>query len=197
VEGRIAAMARAQALLAESHWKGAGLRALLEGALSAFLAMEGAGERARLEGPAATLSPAATQPLSMAVHELATNAMKYGALSAPGGKVCVTWPIDGEAGLLRLRWEETGGPRIEAAPARRGFGSRVIDATIRDQLGGTIRRFWKETGLVCELTLPLARSLAWNGGRSRVPGAEAPRAAARSRPARPGADPPAATRADG
>jgi len=197
VEGRIAAMARAQTLLAESHWKGAGLCALLEGALSAFLAMEGAEERAWLEGPAATLSPAATQPLSMAMHELATNATKYGALSAPGGKVRVTWRIDGEAGLLRLRWEETGGPRIEAAPARRGFGSRVIDATIRDQLGGTVRRFWKETGLVCELALPLARSLAGNGGRSKVPGAEAPPATGRSRPARPGADPPAATRADG
>jgi len=197
VEGRIAAVARAQTLLAESHWKGADLCALLEGALSAFLGTaEGAGERVRLDGPAVTLAPAAAQPLSMAVHELATNATKYGALSAPGGQLSVTWRIDAEAGLLRLRWEEAGGPRIEAAPARRGFGSRVIDATIRDQLGGTVRRHWKRAGLVCDLALPLARSLARGAGPARARAAAAPPAAARSRPAKPGADPPAATRAD-
>lgn len=199
VEGRIAAVARAQTLLAESRWKGADLRALLEGALSAFLgaATEGAGERVRLDGPVVTLSPAATQPLSMAVHELATNATKYGALSAVGGKVCVTWRVDAEAGLLRLRWEEAGGPHIESAPARRGFGSRVIDATIRDQLGGTIRRHWKSTGLVCDLVLPLARSLARGSGAAKASGAAVPPEAARSRPSRPGADRHAVTRADG
>ncbi|MBD0273504.1 MAG: PAS domain-containing protein, partial [Acetobacteraceae bacterium] len=159
VEGRIAAVARAQSLLADRHWSGAELRAVAEGALSAFT-HGGSGDRVRFDGPEVTLRAAAVQPLSMALHELATNAVKYGALSAAGGVVAIGWDLDRCAGLLLLRWAETGGPPLAGAPSRRGFGSRVLEATIRDQLGGRVKRDWSGPGVVCDVALPMARAVA-------------------------------------
>ena len=101
------------------------------------------------------------QPFSMALHELATNAAKYGALSQPEGRVSLSWGLDEEAGLLRLRWEERGGPPPPAAPERKeGFGTKVLEATLVGQLGGTLRRDWPATGLVLEALLPLDRVAA-------------------------------------
>jgi two-component sensor histidine kinase len=94
------------------------------------------------------------------LHELATNATKYGALSAAEGEVSVTWTLDQPSGLLRLRWAETGGPPLAGTPPRRGFGSRVLEATIRDQLGGQVERDWSGRGLVCDVALPMARTVA-------------------------------------
>ncbi len=99
------------------------------------------------------LPPGTAQPLAMAVHELATNAVKHGALSAPDGRVAVTWRLEGE--MLRLRWAERGGPVVAGPPARRGFGSRVLEGTVRGQLGGTVSISWAETGLVCEMEVAL------------------------------------------
>jgi PAS domain S-box-containing protein len=159
VEGRIAAIARAQTLLADRQWSGAGLRVVVGGALAVFT--HGAPDtRVRFDGPEVMLTASAVQPLSMALHELATNAMKYGALSATEGVVSIAWALDHPCGLLRLRWTETGGPTVAGPPARRGFGSRVLDATIRDQLGGSVRRDWSGSGgLVCDMALPMARAL--------------------------------------
>ncbi|WP_158295486.1 sensor histidine kinase [Crenalkalicoccus roseus] len=159
VEGRVAALARAQTLLTESRWAGAGLASILRGELAPFM---GSGGMARvvLEGPPVTLVPEAAQPLSMTLHELTTNAAKYGSLSVPGGSVSVSWRTDDREGCLRLRWAEAGGPLITGPPARRGFGSRVVEATIRDQLGGTLVFRWEASGLVCELAIPMDRVLA-------------------------------------
>lgn len=99
----------------------------------------------------------AVQPLSMAVHELATNATKHGALASPEGRVSVAWSVDPAAAVLRLRWAEAGGPPLAGAPLRAGFGSRVIRATLRDQLGGEVDRHWRGEGLVCDVSLPLSR----------------------------------------
>ena len=97
--------------------------------------------------------------LSMALHELATNAVKYGALATPGGRVAVTWTLEGgPAGRLRLRWAESGGPPVEGAPAQRGFGTRVLDGTVRGQLGGAVSLAWEPAGLVCGIEVPLARN---------------------------------------
>jgi two-component sensor histidine kinase len=99
----------------------------------------------------------------MVLHELATNAAKHGALSVPSGSVKVRWRIGrrtGEDGSLRLRWTEAGGPPVAGAPSRRGFGTRVIDATIRGQLGGTVERRWVQAGLTVEIAVPLARAAA-------------------------------------
>ena len=165
IEDRIAAVARAQTLLKGRHGSGADLRRVVEGALAVFTQGD---PRARLhvEGPRVSLSAAAVQPLSMALHELATNAMKYGALSAAEGEVSIAWTLDGPSGLLRLRWAEAGGPPLAGAPERRGFGSRVLEATMRDQLDGRVERDWRRRGLVCDVALPLARAVAMGAPES-------------------------------
>lgn len=158
IEGRVAALARAQTLLAKDRWAGADLHALLRGELKAFLDA-GSGPRAELRGPAVALPPGAAQPLSMAIHELATNAVKYGALSAPAGRVSISWEAEGESGdVLRLRWVETGGPPPEGPPAKRGFGSRVLEATLRGQLGGAVSMEWNREGLACRMEVPFGRA---------------------------------------
>ena len=166
VEGRVRALARAHGLLAEGRWEGAALRALVEGELAVFLdsaglrAPPGAGQRVDATGPELSLAPAAAQAISMALHELATNATKYGALSAPDGHVTVRWEADGAAGKLRLSWQERGGPALECEPSRRGFGSRVIEAMMCEQLGGSMQCEWRPEGLLCRFELPLSRVLA-------------------------------------
>lgn len=178
VEGRVAALARAHNLLAEGGWAGAELRVLLEAELATFLpesgvpkgvpegvprgdvepaaSPDGPDPRILLSGPRVVLVPYATQPLSMAVHELATNAAKYGSLSAAGGRVLLSWRVEAE--LLRLRWEEQGGPEV-APPARSGFGSRLVATTLSQQLGGQVRHAWQRTGLLVEADLPSAAVL--------------------------------------
>lgn len=156
VEGRVAALARAQTLLTQSRWSGADLRALLEGELAPFLAGGALGPSAILEGPPVLLAPVITQPLSMSVHELATNAVKHGALSTIGGQVRVRWSLpDGERRILRLEWEEAGGPAVSGPPSRTGFGSRVLLTTVRDQLNGTLEQSWTAEGLRCAIEMPL------------------------------------------
>ena len=170
VEGRVMALARAHSLLSEGRWSGAELRVLLEGELSAFLSagLSTAGDaavpdapRAHLKGPHVTVPPATAQALSMALHELATNATKHGALSVPGGRLCVSWSVRGQA-VLNLRWQEAGGPAVVGVPARRGFGTRIIDSTIRTQLGGAVQIGWEPEGLICDIEVPLAQPDAPN-----------------------------------
>lgn len=160
VEGRVAALARAQSLLAAERWTGAPFTTLLKEELLPFGGVEdpqSAGHaRFVIEGPPLRLRAEAVQPLAMVLHELATNAAKHGALSTPEGRVAVTWQADEAAGLLRIRWHETGG-RAPAFPQRRGVGSRVIEATINGQLGGTVERRWPAEGLTCDIAVPLAR----------------------------------------
>ena len=162
VEGRVAALARAHELLARNTWAGADLRAILAEELAPYLAgTDGAPPRGRalLRGRSVTLASGAAQPLSMALHELATNAAKYGALSVPEGELMVTWLVEPASGALRLHWAERGGPTLAGRPARRGFGSRMLEGTVRQQLGGTAQVLWEPEGLVCELHVP-ARHVA-------------------------------------
>jgi two-component sensor histidine kinase len=165
LSARIAALGRAHDLLAEREWRGADLVEVARGELAAWLGagMPGAAAatpRVRVTGPPLPLAATAVQPLAMVLHELATNAAKHGALSGPEGRVVVTWRQRGDA--QRIVWAEWGGPVLEAGhpPRRRGFGTRVVDASVRDQLGGQVRRRWCRQGLVCVLTLPLERVLA-------------------------------------
>ncbi|MBK1660532.1 HWE histidine kinase domain-containing protein [Paracraurococcus ruber] len=152
VEGRVAALARAQSLLAADRWQGADLRTLLLAELGPFLG----GQRLVLDGPLVPLPPLAAQPLAMAVHELATNAVKHGALSAAAGRLAVRWSLrPGTPPELALRWEERGGPPVPGPPARPGFGSRVLEGTVRSQLGGRVALAWETAGLACDLVLPL------------------------------------------
>ncbi|WP_128080080.1 PAS domain-containing protein [Roseicella frigidaeris] len=147
VEGRIAAMARAHSVLATGGWRGAELRGLAEGELAAH-----AGQ-VSLAGPRLGLSPDAVQPVAMLLHELATNAAKYGALSRAGGQVALRWEHDAEGGL-RLDWQERGGPAVAAPGGRRGFGSRLVATLVGQQLGGQITFDWQPEGMCCRITLP-------------------------------------------
>ena len=173
VEARVAALARVHSLLAEGGWSGADLRAVAERELAPYApARPGQATAVLLDGPTVALAPTAVQPLAMVLHELATNAAKHGALSAPGGCVEVRWRAGrraGEDGLLHLRWAETRGPPVSGAPARRGFGMRVIEATVRGQLGGALGLDWASSGLVVEITVPLVRFVEQRHGATPVP----------------------------
>jgi PAS domain S-box-containing protein len=164
VEARVATLARAHSLLAEGGWHGADLRAAAERALAPFTPGPGRGA-VKLSGPPIPLTPAAVQPIAMVLHELATNAAKYGALSVASGTVTVEWQAtrDSGVGQLRVLWTEADGPTVPNIPARRSFGSRLIDATVRGQLGGEVMRRWHPTGLVCIITLPLDRAVVSSG----------------------------------
>jgi len=168
VEGRVASLARAHSLFAERGTAGADLRALLEGELAPFISRGSeVGPHVELTGIATNLPMWATQPMSMAVHELATNAAKYGALSVPGGRVAIDWHERDDR--LHLVWRETGGPQLAAPPGRRGFGTQVIDQTIQRQLGGTVTRRWETGGIVCEIDFLLRRPLGEDDGPAAEP----------------------------
>ncbi|WP_243692174.1 HWE histidine kinase domain-containing protein [Caulobacter sp. BK020] len=146
---RIMALARAHDLLTRSVWEGADLQEILEETLEPYL------DRTILAGPPVALTPNAALALSMVFHELGTNAGKYGALSLPGGAVTVVWHVDpGAPHRLTLHWEERGGPPV-SPPARKGFGSRLIAATLKSDLAGEARVDYRPSGLVCVLTLSL------------------------------------------
>lgn len=146
VLGRIAALSAAHDLLAQREWSGAGLDEVADRTLAAFH-----GAAIRLSGPAVSLGAGAVQPLSMVLHELATNSAKHGALSADG-QVSLTWAEVGER--LCLRWAETGGPPVQAPPTRRGVGTQVIDAIVGRQLRGEVERRWDASGLTVEIAVP-------------------------------------------
>jgi two-component sensor histidine kinase len=91
--------------------------------------------------------------------------VKHGALSAPTGRLLVSWRLEGgSGGLLRLRWAEAGGPPVAGPPARPGFGTRVLDGTVRHQLGGAVSLDWGAGGLVCGIEVPLGRGAAAASG---------------------------------
>jgi two-component sensor histidine kinase len=137
---RVQALADAHDLLVEKQWAGAAMQDLALAQLSAF-----GTDRFILRGEPASMKPEAVQNIGLALHELATNASKYGALSVPGGKVLLEWTLS-EDGSLRLRWEESGGPRV-AEPKPRGFGRLVLERVVAHALGQAVLEF-RESGLV-------------------------------------------------
>jgi two-component sensor histidine kinase len=108
--------------------------------------------RVQIYGPPLLLAPDIAQAMAMTLHELATNAAKYGALSVPDGRIDLKWSRDG-AGTLTLHWTEIGGPAVQK-PTRRGFGGRIIERMI-DQLDGKISFDWRADGLVCQITFDM------------------------------------------
>jgi len=148
ISGRIQAMSNVHSLFVESRWIGAEVSAIAKQEFAPYLDEQGA--RVRMEGPETVLEPSAAQAVAVVLHELATNASKYGALSDAKGRIILAWSHAAD-GQLALRWTELGGPRVKA-PERQGFGSRLIEGTI-NQLGGKARFDWHSEGLVCEITL--------------------------------------------
>jgi two-component sensor histidine kinase/CheY-like chemotaxis protein len=149
VEGRIHALAQAHTLLSETRWQGADLERLAGEELAPY--RSGEVSRVTIGGPAAFLSAEKAQNLALALHELATNSAKYGALSVATGRLDVSWKF--EQGTLTLQWQESGGPDVQA-PATQGFGTKIMNASIRHQIGGNVVWDWRPTGLHCILQIP-------------------------------------------
>lgn len=147
IEGRIKALANVHSLFVQTRWIGAELSTIVSQELAPYSSRE---NRVRIDGPQMLLEPAAAQAVAVSLHELATNAAKYGSLSVTGGRVDLKWSQEAD-GQLKLRWIETGGPPVEA-PTRKGFGGRIILQMI-SQLKGTSHFDWRPEGLVCEIAL--------------------------------------------
>ena len=152
LEGRIAALAHVHSLLSHSRWEGADLRRLIAEELKPYLSDDGG--KVQLDGPDLALRAEAAQSMAMVLHELATNAVKYGALASGKGSVSVTWSTAPD-GALRLVWIETGA-RAVTPPAKRGFGVGMVERAL-EQFRGTAAFDWRREGLVCEIELPAER----------------------------------------
>jgi two-component sensor histidine kinase len=150
IEGRINALAQVHGLFVQSRWAGAELRTLVTQELSPYCCK--AEGHVRIDGPAVMLEPNAAQTIAISLHELATNAAKYGSLSAADGRVEITWSRTAD-GRLSLRWVESGGPPV-TPPTHHGFGTRVMENIIASQLKGEVRFDWRDQGLSCEIALP-------------------------------------------
>jgi len=153
-EGRLGALAEAHNLLSREKWQGSELQDVIRRVLEPYLLNNP--ERVRMFGPRVPLSPRLAVVLSMIVHEIATNAAKYGALSNESGAVVLDWEIveDSTGRQLRLIWTEAGGPPV-VEPVQRGFGSRLIERSARDQLGGEATVDFLPRGVVYTVTCAL------------------------------------------
>ena len=155
MEARIHSMARTHTLLSRAHWGGASIRLICTNELEPYSKRD---DRS-LHGPDVMLNPEAAQMLTMALHELATNAAKYGALSVAGGHVDITIAIinaSGEKEQLKLTWKEIGGPRITKEPQRQGYGMQIIKDYLSQMYAADINVVFEPSGLKCEMALPLA-----------------------------------------
>ena len=152
IENRLRALGRVHDLLLKTSWTSARLADLLSLATEPF-DNPGAGQFL-IQTSDLEVSSGAALPLAMTLNELSTNAVKYGALSTPAGRVTITTKVDDGANQFRLIWTESGGPPVKE-PARRGFGSRLIEKSFVEQLQGEAKLRFEPTGVVCELDIPL------------------------------------------
>ena len=151
---RLMTLSRAHDLLTQSNWASAPIRDVVEGALAAHRTSQ---RQISASGPDLHLTAKQALALAVAIHELATNATKYGALSGRGS-VAVAWsdqPVGG-AETFSFTWTESGGPAV-TEPTKKGFGSRLIEKMLPNDFGGEVRTFYRPDGVVCELTSPLGR----------------------------------------
>jgi two-component sensor histidine kinase len=153
--GRIQSMAAAHTLLSESGWQGVGLDSLVRAELAPYMTRA----NVKISGKDVVLTSAETQALGRVLHELATNAAKYGALSIPGGQVSVSWHcrLTGPAATLILEWRELGGPPV-ASDARSSYGTNLIRNLIPHELGGMVDLVLASEGVSCRIEIPIGRS---------------------------------------
>jgi PAS domain S-box-containing protein len=148
IEGRIQALSNVHSLFVQSRWIGAELSSIVRQEVAPY--SEKDARRVRTNGPQILLEPNAAQSVALVLHELATNAAKYGALTLANGQIDLSWSHE-PGGQLNLRWTEVGGPPV-ATPTRQGLGGRIIKQMI-GQLGGEVHFDWRPEGLVCEIAL--------------------------------------------
>ncbi|HVY59346.1 MAG TPA: PAS domain S-box protein [Xanthobacteraceae bacterium] len=164
LEGRLVSLAKAHDVLTREHWEGADLNEVVAAALAAY---SGAAQKRRFQvaGPAIRLKPKAALALSMALHELATNAVKYGALSNDAGQVSIGWEVtSADARRFDFRWLESGGPPV-SLPRKRGFGSRLIEQGLAHDIAGEIELNFASGGLTCSIRAPAEEICAAVGER--------------------------------
>jgi two-component sensor histidine kinase len=166
VEGlasRIQSMAKAHSLLSQSRWEGVSINDLLMEELNPYIGKNLAFE---IVGPDLVLTSKSALALSLAIHELATNAAKYGALSRSGGRVSIRWALT-DIGGLDLTWREAGGPAVRP-PTRRGFGSTLIERALAMETNGKAALRYLPDGVVCEVLLPPASLSPSDGVRAVI-----------------------------
>ena len=154
IEARLIAMSKAHDLLTRENWEGASLRQVVEKAVVPYC--DQGHDRFECEGPDIWLSPKQALAIAMGLHELCTNAVKYGALSTDAGHVSISWTVTGLNGTrqMRIRWTEIGGPAV-TPPSRRGFGSRLVERGLKQDLGGEVRIEFAPAGVNCFIDAPL------------------------------------------
>lgn len=152
IASRLAALGISHDLLIRESFTGAGCRTLIENAILAFQT-EGLKQFA-ITGDNIAISSGPAVALSMVIHELCTNALKYGALSVPGGRVSIVWSVDDVAHRFKLEWRESGGP-VVVEPKKKSFGSRFIEQALPGQLRGEARLIFEPAGLVCDVNIPI------------------------------------------
>jgi PAS domain S-box-containing protein len=149
IEGRIKALSRAHALLSDARWQGAEMAKLVEEELAPY--RSGHADRIRIAGPRVVLEPTTAQTLALALHELSTNAVKYGSLSQASGRLELNWDVLPDE--IVVTWRESGGPAVQR-PSQTGFGAKIITSSIQRQLEGKVSFDWRPEGLFCELRAP-------------------------------------------
>lgn len=165
IESRLMALSKAHEILTREHWDGAHLGAIVKEAVAPYCAPL---ERFDIRGSDVWVSPRYALSLAMALHELCTNAVKYGALSSDAGRVRIEWEVaDADnTQALRMRWIERDGPPVEP-PASRGFGSRLIERGLRQDLHGDVKLDFARDGVVCTITAPLPSNAAYAEAHER------------------------------
>ncbi|MBF9196419.1 PAS domain-containing sensor histidine kinase [Microvirga terrestris] len=152
-EDRLFALARAHDVLTRENWEGAELREIINEVVEPYLRQKT--KHFEIDGPHLRLIPRTALAIAMAIHELATNAAKYGALSVSSGCVFITWTVTtNENPHLELRWQERDGPPV-SLPTRRGFGTRLIERSLATDVGGNVRLTYEPAGVVCVMDVPL------------------------------------------
>ena len=160
-EGRILALSKAHSLLGRKHWETVSLRDVMEQILRPFGLNDSRVARFSVEGDDVRLHPKAAMTLAMVFHELATNATNHGALSdRVTGKIAIAWQVQPtpQGDRMRLRWQETGG-RPVTPPGRKGFGSRLIEGGLAQELHGDVRLDYDPAGVVCQIVMSVPREL--------------------------------------
>lgn len=157
IESRLFALSRSHDLLSRETWRSAALVDVIKEALLPFGVTDGRAERFMISGQNHRFPPKAVLALSIAINELATNAVKYGAFSNEAGTIAIWWTVEpsSEGDLLILHWQEKDGPRV-SPPTRKGFGSRVLERGLAYELGGTVTLNYFPDGLHCTINIPAA-----------------------------------------
>ena len=151
LEGRLMAIAATHNVLTDQNWSAASLRQIVDGSVTPYRAYPA---QLTISGDDLKVSPKPAVVMALAFHELAINALKYGALSAPDGHVDIHWSVDPDDQLL-IEWAERGGPTVRP-PERRGFGSRIVEMALPNELGGKVALDYRSDGLRCSIRSPLS-----------------------------------------